>query len=110
EAAAAERQKLRAEVRYKTLSVGRLWTVANTKNKGVESKSYIFQMRAVVPDGKGGRPIDGGLNAIGVWLKGITTSASAPATIVLNDKGKKAAAAEVSDRVNRDEQVLALDL
>jgi hypothetical protein len=45
-----------------------------------------------------------------VWLKGIESPASAPASIVLNDKGKKAAGAEVSDRVNRDEQVLALDL
>jgi hypothetical protein len=29
---------------------------------------------------------------------------------VLNDQGKKASAVEISDRVNRDEQVLALDL
>jgi hypothetical protein len=31
-------------------------------------------------------------------------------TIVLNDKGRKAAAEAISDRVNRGEQVLALDL
>ncbi len=57
-----------------------------------------------------GTDASAGLTAIGVWLKGIAASPNAPATIVLNDKGRKAAAAEVSDRVNRDEQVLALDL
>src|SRR5206468_158818 len=34
----------------------------------------------------------------------------AAATIVLNDKGKKVSDAAVSDRVNRGERVLALDL
>jgi dienelactone hydrolase len=95
--AASERQKLSGVVRYKPVGLGRLWAVANTKNKGVETKSYLFEMAD-------------GLSANGVWLKGIATPANAPATIVLNDKGKKAAGAEVSDRVNRDEQVLALDL
>jgi hypothetical protein len=50
------------------------------------------------------------LSANGVWLKSIEAPVSGPATIVLNDIGKKAAAAEVSERVNRGEQVLALDL
>jgi dienelactone hydrolase len=95
--AGSERQKLSGVVRYKPASLGRVWTVANTKNKGVETKSYLFEMA-------------NGLSASGVWLKGIETPANAPAAIVLNDKGKKAAGAEVSDRVNRDEQVLALDL
>ena len=52
----------------------------------------------------------GALSANVVWLKGIVPPPNAPATIVLNDKGRKAAATEVSDRVNHDEQVLALDL
>src|SRR5439155_6862865 len=34
----------------------------------------------------------------------------APISIVLNDKGKKESAPVVSDRVNRGEQVLAIDL
>jgi len=63
----------------------------------VETESYLFE-------------ISNGLSANGVWLKSIEAPASGPATIVLNDIGKKAAAAEVSDRVNRGEQVLALDL
>ena len=110
--AAAQRQKLRAVVRFKPLSVGRLWTVANSKNKGVETKSYIFQMTLQPATGsrEGDRPMGGALSANAVWLKGIVTPPNAPATIVLNDKGRKAAATEVSDRVNHDEQVLALDL
>src|SRR5207245_2417019 len=51
-----------------------------------------------------------GLNAAGSWLKAIEAPPNAPATIVLNDKGRKAAAELVSDRVNRGEQVLALEL
>jgi dienelactone hydrolase len=94
---AAQRQKLRAVVRYKPVSLARVWTVANTKNKGLETKSYLFEM-------------NNGLSANGVWLRGIVTPAKTPVTIVLNDKGKKGAGVEVSDRVNQDEQVLALDL
>ncbi|PYV03048.1 MAG: hypothetical protein DMG26_10195 [Acidobacteria bacterium] len=111
--AAAGREKLRAVVRYQPLDLlnrGRLWTVANTKNKGVESKSYIFQMVPKRAETVRESDASAGLTAIGVWLKGIATSPSAPATVVLNDKGRKAAAAQVSDRLNRDEQVLALDL
>ncbi len=63
----------------------------------METKSYLFEM-------------NNGLSANGVWLKAIESPETAPATIVLNDQGKKAAGVEVSDRVNRGEQVLALDL
>jgi len=98
--AASEREKLKSVVRYKPIGMGRVWAVANTKNKGVETKSYLFEM------GNGQQ----GLSANGVWLKAIDAAAGSPATIVLNDKGKKATAAEVSDRVNHGEQVLALDL
>ena len=51
-----------------------------------------------------------GLSATGVWLQGIGTSKDAPVTIVLNDNGYKAAEKEISEHVNRGEQVLALDL
>ncbi len=63
----------------------------------METKSYLFEMKD-------------GLPAEGVWLKGIVTPEKPPATIVLDDRGRKAAAAEISDAVNRDEQVLAVDL
>ncbi len=98
--AKSERQKLRAVVRYKPATIARAWAVAITKNKGVETKSLLFEM------GEGQR----GLSANGVWLEGIDRPPGAPVTLILNDKGKKAAAHDVSDRVNRDEGVLALDL
>ena len=93
----AERQKLNSVVRYKPVHLTRVWTVANTKHKGVETLSYLFEM-------------NNGLSASGVWLKGIVTPGNAAVTIVLNDGSRKAAAEDVSDRLNRDEQVLALDL
>jgi hypothetical protein len=58
-----------------------------------------------------------GLSATGVWLKETGSGSGAPLTIVLNDKGKKAAGEERWDHVSeigacldRGEQVLALDL
>src|SRR5438067_13141179 len=51
-----------------------------------------------------------GLAASGFWVKETVSRPNAPATLVLHDQGRKAAASDVSDRVNRDEQVLALDL
>jgi len=95
--ASSERQKLASVVRYKPVRLTRAWTLANTKDKGVETKSFLFDM-------------SNGLSANGVWLKGIVTPEKTPVTIVLNDGGKKAAHVEVSDAVNRDEQVLAVDL
>ena len=95
--AAEQRTLLKNLVRYKPVEIERLWTIANTKNKGLESKSYLFSM-------------SNGLSANAVWFKAINAPENAPVTVVLNDKGKKAAGAEVSDRVNRGEQVLAGDL
>lgn len=92
-----EREKLRTVVRYKPVQLRRVWTLANTKHRGVETLSYLFEM-------------DNGLCASGVWFKGIATPEKTPVTIVLNDQGRKAAASDISDRVNRDEQVLVLDL
>jgi hypothetical protein len=51
-----------------------------------------------------------GLSTNGVWFKAIDAPRESPATIVLNDKGKKAAASDASERINRSEQVMALDL
>ncbi len=93
----SERSKLKSLVRYKPVSVGRAWLIANTKNKGVETKSYLFTM-------------NNGLSVNAVLVKPIASPDTTPVTIVLNDKGKKTAAAEVSERVNRGEQVLATDL
>ena len=96
-AQAGDRKRLAEVVRYKAVRPSRVWTVANTKNHGVESKSYLFHM-------------DNGLSAAGVWLKAISAPGGAPGTIVLNDKGLPDTAATVADRVNRGQQVLAADL
>ena len=94
----AERARLKEVVRYKPVELEHLWTVATTKSKDVQSTSYLFQM-------------SNGLSATGVWLRSILQSSdAAPVTIVLNDNGREAGAEVVSDRVNRGEQVLALDL
>src|SRR5438270_7476306 len=42
--AISERQKLNSVVRYKPARLARVWTVANTKNKGLETLSYLFEM------------------------------------------------------------------
>ena len=94
----AERAKLKEVVRYKPVDIEHLWAVATTKSKDVQTTSYLFQM-------------SNGLSASGVWLRSILQSSdTAPVTIVLDDNGREAAAGVVSDRVNRGEQVLALDL
>ncbi len=93
----SEREKLRDLVRYQPASLKHPWAVANTKDKGVETRSYRFEL-------------NNGPSATGIWVKAITSPDNAPATLVLKDEGKDSAAAEVSERVNRGEQVLALDL
>ncbi len=95
--ASSERKKLNSVVRYNPVRLTRVWTLANTKNKGVETLSHLFEM-------------SNGLSVTGVWLKSIVTPDKNPLPIVLNDRGRKAAASDVSDRVNREEEVLVLDL
>src|SRR5262249_26488014 len=55
---ASQREALRTVLRYNESSLGRVWTLANTKSKGVETRSYLFAMI-------------NGLSANGVWFKGI---------------------------------------
>ena len=95
--ASSEREKLRQLVRLEPVKIASPWVVAITKNKGVESFSYLFQMV-------------NGLSANGVWVRAIQGPPRSPATIVLDDRGKKQAGVAVADRVNRGERVLALDL
>lgn len=91
------RGELKTLVRYSPVSVKHAWSVLNTKNKGLETYSYQFQF-------------NNDLGATGIFLSATGTPDSAPVTVVLNDKGKKSSAADVSDRVNRGEHVLAVDL
>jgi hypothetical protein len=95
--AESKRNTLKDVVRYQPVKTSHAWALYATKSKGVESLGYRFEMSNNLP-------------ATGVWLKGIASPADAPITIVLNDKGRKVAADDVAKRVNRGEQVLALDL
>jgi len=106
--ATVQRKRLETVVRYRPLEIARVWTVANSKDKGLESKSYIFPM-VDAESGQAKEERGGDLPAVGVWVKSITTRSNATATIVLNDQGRKAASGDVSERVNHDEQVLAFD-
>jgi dienelactone hydrolase len=92
-----ERAKLRNIVRYRTAKIDRVWTTGISKHLGVESKSHLFGLAD-------------GLSSNAIWLKPIGAPDTAPATIVLDDKGKGNTAALVANRLNRGEQVLALDL
>jgi hypothetical protein len=93
----AERAKLQKIVRYQPALLKHAWADDNTYNKGLETISYRFEF-------------SNELTATGVWVKEVAAPESAPITIVLNDQGKAFAIDEVSDRVDRGEQVLALDL
>lgn len=88
---------LKGTVRFRPVGVERAWIAGNTKRKGLETLSYRLEF-------------NDGLSATGTWLKAIGVPESAPATIVLADGGRKDASAEIAGRVNRGEQVLALDL
>jgi hypothetical protein len=94
---ASERNTLTSVIRYQPVRVANVWRFWNTNQKGLETLSYRFDF-------------SNHLSATGVWLKGISAPGNAPATIVLNDQGRKEAGETVSDRVNRGEQVLALDV
>ena len=100
----SDRSRLKSVVRYKPVAMESSWLEDNTHHNGVESLSYRFKF-------------SNGLSATGVWIKALATSESAPMTIILNDKGKEAAAAEVwdhlpevGDRLSRGEQVIVVDL
>ena len=91
------REQLKSVIRYKPVTVDGAWRMGNTKHLGIQTLSYRFDF-------------SNALSATALWLEAVSAPATAPATIVLNDKGRKAAADVVSDRVNRGEQVLALDV
>jgi hypothetical protein len=84
-------------VRYRPARIDAAWLVASTKQRGVETASYLLRM-------------SDGLSASGVWLKALSSRDDAPATIVLDDAGRGQTGSEAADRLNRGEQVLALDL
>ncbi len=91
------RSRLRGILRLRPVTVAESWAVTNTHAKGLETRSYRLRF-------------DNGLSSTALWLRALQAGEPAPATLVLHDKGRRAAGAMVSDRVNRGEQVLALDL
>lgn len=91
-----ERARLARVLRYKPVAMARPWKLANSHSKGLETRSYRLDF-------------SNGLSATAVWLRALDAPGSAPATIVFDENGKKAAGAAVSDRVNRGEHVLAVD-
>jgi hypothetical protein len=91
------RARLRSLVRFHPVDVKHAWALHNTKNRGVESYSYRIHF-------------SDGLVASALWGKGIATGDGAPASILLLDEGKAKAGQRASDRINRGEQVLVVDL
>ncbi|MGI8746397.1 MAG: alpha/beta hydrolase family protein [Bryobacteraceae bacterium] len=91
------REVLESTLRYKPVAVDSAWPVANTWGSGLKSIGYRFDF-------------DNGLSASGALLRSVTASDRVPWTIVLNDSGKKTSSASISNRVNRGEQVLAVDV
>ncbi len=95
--AGPQRTKLKHVIRYEPVDVEHAWALGATRHTGLETRSYRFRFT-------------NGLSATGVWIKATTSPATSPAAIILNDNGKKAAADYVSDRLNRGEQVLVVNL
>ena len=93
----AGRARLSQVVRYQPARTDAAWLVASTKQRGVETASYLLRM-------------SDGLSASAVWLKAVSSKDDASATIVLDDAGRGQSGADAADRLNRGEQVLALDL
>jgi len=91
-----QREKLKNVLRYSEVSVTEPWKLASTKRPGLQALSYQFEF-------------SNALSATGIWVAANHLPTDAPFTIVLNDKGYKSSAQVVADRVNRGEQVLALD-
>jgi hypothetical protein len=90
------RSGLSAIVRAPALTVATAFALTNSYNRGIETISYRFRF-------------DNGLSASAVWIKQTSTPAGAPATIVVHDKGRGAAGAEVFERIFRGEQVLVVN-
>lgn len=95
---AQERDRLKQIVRYQPVALEwPPWPVANSWSGGLKTIGYRFDF-------------NNGLSADGTWLKATVNADDSPWTVVLDDRGKRESSAAISDRVNRGEQVLAVDL
>jgi dienelactone hydrolase len=97
EAPDASRKRLAQVVRHQPASITSAWLMASTKHGGIETASYLLGT-------------SDGLRTSAVWMSGIATRGDAPATIVLDDAGRAQAGTVAAERLNRGEQVLAVDL
>jgi dienelactone hydrolase len=95
--AKAKREKLESVVRYSPVSTRRALRVDNGRAFDFRTLSYRFDF-------------SNELSANGILFREDVAPENAPATIVLNDKGYKAAGDIVAPHADRGEQVLALDL
>jgi hypothetical protein len=94
--AKSQREQLKSVIRYSTVSVTGAWKLISTKRPGLQAFSYRFDF-------------SNSLSATGIWMAGNHTAGDAPVSILINDKGFKASAQNVVDRVNRGEQIIALE-
>jgi cephalosporin-C deacetylase-like acetyl esterase len=94
--AKSQREQLKSIIRYSPVSVTGPWKLISTKRPGLQAFTYRFDF-------------SNSLSATGIWVAGNHVAGDAPLTIVINDKGYKMSAQNVADRVNRGEQILALD-
>ena len=94
--AKSQRDQLKSTIRFSPVSVTGSWKLISTKRPGLQALNYRFDF-------------SNSLSATGIWVAGNHVAPAAPLTIILNDKGYKVSAQNVADRVNRGEQVLALD-
>jgi len=94
--AQAQREQLKSIIRMPSISLDGSWRLASTRRPGLQSLTYRFDF-------------SNGLSATGIWVASSTAASDAPVTIVIHDKGYKASAPNIVDRVNRGEQVLALE-
>ena len=95
--AQTKREKLKSVVRYAPVSMVQALRVDNGRAFHFRTLSYRFDF-------------SNDLSANGILFREEAAPENAPATIVLDDKGYKAAADRVAQHVDRGEQVLALDL
>ena len=93
----SQREQLKSVIRYSPVSVDGAWKLVSTKrHPGLQSFSYRFDF-------------SNSLSGTGIWVAMGSAAINAPLTIILNDKGYKASAQDVAERVNRGEQVLAFE-
>ncbi len=92
-----QREKLKSVIRYEPVSMSRALRMSNSTGMTFRSLSYRFDF-------------SNGLRATGIWFKQDKSPEIEPVTIVLNDKGYKAAGQEVFDQLSSGHEVFALDL